>query len=152
MEPEEIHAVVLDFIHLLEEGGGDEPANLRSLELCLDRLALACHSAHPELDCEEDAPTEDYLRIRQLAAARFPKLSFYYEASKITDASREPEVLLEDGLDDVADIARDLYAVLWYWDHDCRKTALWQFRWGYEIHWGAHLRSLQKYLYELRYG
>lgn len=151
MEAQEVRIAIEEFIHLLEEGQNDKQANAHALEICLNRLALAYHYADAELDCETDAPSENYDRLRQLAGTRFPGFGYYNEPVSLTKQLGTSGLMAGDALDDIADIARDLYEVLWYWNNHCEGTALWQFRWGYENHWGAHLRSLQRYLYELLY-
>lgn len=54
------------------------------------------------------------------------------------------------GLDDLVDIAVDLTEVLWLIDHHREADAIWEFRWGYENHWGDHLHVL-RYLHKLLY-
>lgn len=151
MRPEEIIAAIDQFLHLLQEGTGDEDTDICALSRCLDELALAYHDSESDLDCEEDAVAEDYTRVRRLAAERFPHLGFYYKTARSVDLNTEPDMRMGDALDDIADIALDLYEVLWYWNHQCHKTSLWQFHWGYENHWGEHLRSLQNHLYTVQH-
>jgi Domain of unknown function (DUF5063) len=152
MNQKEILTVINDFIGLLEKGLNDEQANLRSLELILDRLALAYHFAEVDLeDYDTDAPAREYKLLRQLASTRFPRFGYYNEPKNITEQIQETELITGDSVDDVADIASDLYKVLWYWEKKSEKAALWEFSFGYEHHWGRHLRSLQSYLYELLY-
>ena len=57
--------------------------------------------------------------------------------------------------DDLADIYRDLQDGLQSWQHweaEKRRNALWQWRFGFESHWGAHaadaLRAVHWLLYE----
>ena len=152
MEPHDIRGAIDGFIRLLERGQeNNDEANARTLHLLLDQLALAYHYAESDLDCEDDAPSEDYSRLRQLAAQRFGQFGYYYQVSRTSKWEQEPTIEARDAVDDIADIARDLCEVRWYWDHECEKTALWQFRWGYENHWGEHMRSLQNYIYTLQH-
>ena len=59
----------------------------------------------------------------------------------------EPAVTAGDAVDDLTDIAVDLQEVL---DRSGKSTddAIWHFRFGYQAHWGRHLRWLQLILYE----
>jgi hypothetical protein len=152
MNPKEIRAAIDDFIDLLENGKDDTQANLHALELDLDRLALAYHFADVESEgYDSDAPSFGYKHLRQLATARFPGFGYYNEPKDILVKIGEAELLSADALDDIADIANDLYEVRWHWENTSEKAALWQFCFGYRYHWGAHLRGLQSYLYALIY-
>jgi hypothetical protein len=151
MNRQDIRAIVYDFLDLLEKGQGDEQANIRALELALDQLALAYHAANDVFENGHPDPiAQDYNQLRQLATTRFPKFGLYNVASKLTEQITEAEMQVGDAMDDIADIARDLSEVVWCWEHNSEKDALWHFRFGYENHWGEHLRNLQKYLYTLR--
>ncbi len=152
MIQKEIRTAIEDYIDLLENGLNDEQANIRALELNLDRLALAYHFAEVVFeDYDSEAPSTDYNHLKQLAIARFPGFGYYNEPKNITEKIGEAEILIGDALDDIAGITGDLYKVLWYWENENEKVALWNFCFGYEHHWGAHLRSLQIYLYALLY-
>jgi hypothetical protein len=152
MIPQDILASIAGFLELLENGAGDQEANTRDLELALDRLALAHHFADAIFeDGHPDPPAQDNSRWRLLAEIRFPKFGFYNVPSNITQKIMQAEMQVGDALDDVTDIAHDLSEVVWCWKHASEKDALWRFRWGYENHWGRHLRNLQTYLYELHH-
>ncbi len=148
----DIRAAIEGFIDLLENGLNDEQANIRALELNLDKLALAYHLIEVAFeDYASEAPSQNYNQLKHLAIGRFPGFGYYNEPKNITEKIGETEILIGDALDDIADIAMDLYEVLWYWENEGKKVALWKFCFGYEHHWGAHLRSLQSYLYAVLY-
>jgi hypothetical protein len=150
MNAQDICASIHGFPELLETGGSDEQSNIRTLELALDRLGLAYHFASEVFeDGHSDPPSQDYGRWRRLAVLRFPKFGFYNVPSHISHQVLQAEMLVGDALDDVADIAHDLSEVIWCWTHTSENDALWLFRWGYDQHWGEHLRDLQRYLYDL---
>jgi hypothetical protein len=131
MIQKEIRSAIDDFIDLLENGLNNEQANIRALELSLDRLALVYHLADGVFeDCDFDAPSQDYDSLRQLAVARFPKFGYYNLPKNVTEKIGKTELLTGDALDDIADITRDLYEVLWYWENESEKVALWQFCFG----------------------
>jgi hypothetical protein len=151
MKPQDIRVSINDFLDLLENSKGDAQANMHALELALDRLALAYHFAgNVFVEYQPDPPKQDYERFRKLASVRFPRFGLYNVPSRITDQIMETELQVGDALDDLADIARDLSAVVWCWEHTSEMNALWHFRFGYEQHWGEHLRHLQSYLSALR--
>ena len=152
MNPEEIRATIDDFIDLLENGKEDTQANLHALELILDRLALAYHFADVKSEgYDSDAPAFEFNPLRELATARFPGFGYYNEPRNMLVQIGEAELLTGDALDDIADMAKDLYEVRWHWENTSEKAALWQFCFGYRYLWGAQLRSLQSYLYTLLY-
>jgi|SRR3990172_7024144 len=152
METQDILAAINDYLDVLEYDRGNVDTNIRALELALDRLALAYHFAPDVFEEDEypDPPVQDYQRLRHLAASRFPAFGFYTLPSIITTATVQVELQIGDALDDVADIAQDLIGVRWCWEHTSQVDALWRFRFGYEAHWGEHLRCLQLYLHATR--
>ncbi len=152
MSQQDIHTAIYDFLDLLENGRGSEQKNIHALELALDRLALAYHFSEDEFD-ETDypgPPKQDYVQLRDLVTAHFSTFGFYNVPSKVIKQIMQAELLMGDALDDVVDIGRDLLEVAWRWKQTSQKDALWHFRFGYENHWGNHLRNLSLYLYALR--
>ncbi|RJS21196.1 DUF5063 domain-containing protein [Corallococcus sp. H22C18031201] len=121
----------------------------RALRAALDPLALASHFAEAPFDDAEspDAPELDYQVLRASIEPLFPGLGLYNEALNIADSVGESALSLGDALDDLTDITRDLRDVLFYWEHTSEENALWHLRFGFESHWGQHLRSLQLYLH-----
>ncbi len=56
--------------------------------------------------------------------------------------------------DDLADIYRDVHHGLAVWNvgtPDAQAEAAWQWRWGYENHWGEHLFRAMLTVHEMRY-
>ena len=143
----EIREAIDHFFALLQSQNKDVAKNLSSLQFVLDHLAYIHHFAGDEfVEGYPDPPRQDYAYFRQLAAKQFPQLGFYTLPGKITEKTYSPANYTGDALDDLADIACDLAKVRWCWDHTCIEDALWHFRFGYEAHWGEHLRNLQWYL------
>ncbi len=79
---------------------------------------------------------------------RFPDYGLYRAAGTLP----EDEFLVGDAIDDLTDIALDLSAVAWLWEHAGESDALWEFHRSFETHWGSHLRALQVYVHELDAG
>jgi hypothetical protein len=48
-----------------------------------------------------------------------------------------------DDIDDITDIAIELYDASWRLDHTSADDALWYFSNSYSTHWEQHLRKLQ---------
>lgn len=148
----DIRGSIFSYINLIEGGSVVPESNLQVLEVALDSLALSYRFATLEINKDDfsEAPSADYQYLRRLAAERFPQLGFYNMPNLITSSIAEAEVLVCDALDDVADIAVELYEVAWRWDNTSSSDALWHFRFGYESHWGDHLRYLQLYIHALK--
>lgn len=151
MDQQLIRKAVYDYLDLIENGSSTGDDNMRMLELALDRLALAYHSADYEFeDGHPDPPDRDYARFRALAVKRFPSFGFYNVPSLISDKIMEAEMHVGDALDDIAEIAGDLEQVAWSWENTSENDALWHFRFGYDAHWGEHLRNLQRYVHAFK--
>lgn len=130
----------------MEPGGASAETLTQTLQGLLDQLACAVHADPPETPlADADAPRREYAAVRSTIAERFAHLGLYRAAG----TSPDDEFLVGDAIDDLTDIAIDLSEVIWLWEHAGAATALWQLRFGFESHWGSHLRSLQWYLHEL---
>src|SRR5205085_3665639 len=118
------------------------------------KLALAHNFIDFQFDEADypEAPGEDYNRLRQLAERRFPRFGHYNLPDRITDEIAESGIVVGDAIDDVADIARDMHEIAWCWEHTSPEDTLWHFQFGYESHWGEHLRCLQHYILAAKRG
>ena len=118
---------------------------LAQLAGALDVLSAQYHSlpnCEPDNESDPpDSPHEEYVRLYHRAAARFPLLGYYPYIEPKGDIGEE--VFLGDAIDDIADIARDLSTVVWYMDQNRPASAIWDFRFGYQSHWGEHLLRLR---------
>jgi hypothetical protein len=119
------------------------------LRLVLDELALA-YGLSEDLSTDQEVPdptTGDYQALRARFAAAFPDLGLYSAVFDPLTPEPQPDVTAGDALDDLTDIALDQHEVL------ARAAvnvddALWHFRFGYQTHWGRHMRWLQLVLHE----
>lgn len=145
-DAETVFNPVKQFLALVLDG---EPPTLTALYRALDTLAMAYHRAPdvPASDWDLDAPSIDRAALRDALAIRFPKLR-YYNRSDTTEPLAGPS-LVAHALDDLDDIVRELQSSLWLLEHGHINDAFWEFRFGYEHHWGLHLRGLSLYLHEL---
>lgn len=136
-----------EFLAMIETKTSPEAAQ-RDLRLLLDRLALAYELSSPVTSDGGDAQRADYDEIRARVSARFPDFGLYNSVLNVTSKVGEPEFGVGDAIDDITDIACELSGVVDAANRFGDKDALWCFRFGFENHWGRHLRALQLYLHE----
>ncbi len=133
---------------LLDAGEAADVMETR-LRLALDDLAVAYEiTPEPTYSTEYPEPARgDYTTTRARCASVFPGLSWYHAVIDLLSPGGEPTVTNGDALDDLTDIVLDLEEVL-----ERSKTsiedAVWHFRFGFQTHWGRHLRWLQLVLHE----
>ena len=139
------------YLDLLRAAPADPRERQLLLAAALDRLCAAYNeTSDVELDSiEVDAPRTEMNRFGGPAASSFPELGFYPQVDPLEGFDQE--IGQGWGLDDLTDIAADLTEVLWFLDQRRVNNAIWQFRWGYENHWGHHLHNLRRYLHNLLY-
>ena len=76
-------------------------------------------------------------------SAHFAELGYYNTPSSITQQIAEAKIEVGDTIDDITDIAIELYDVMRRFDHTSADDALWYFNNSYSTHWEQHLRELQ---------
>lgn len=148
MDRQEIRAAIRDFLSLLESDELSVEQSEDRLPAFLDRLALAqsyVSFTFDETDYPEP-PDQSKDDLRALVSKRFPNYGYYNVAEPITTNIDEAGTLVADAVDDLADIARDLYNVEWCWANTSETDALFHFQNDFMYHWRRHLRSLQLYL------
>jgi hypothetical protein len=152
--PGEIRDAIGEFIALIEDSSIPADDRVLRLRRSLDRLALLQHDVSYTFDERDypDAPGKDYKAMRELLGPRFPELGFYNIPGSITQHIADTDVNVGDAIDDLADIAIELYEVLWRFDHTSTDDALWYFEFSYTSHWEQHLRDLQLFLQRLGAG
>ena len=148
MKRNEIYQAVRDFLSLFETASESVESNQENLRLALDRLALASNFVDLEFDETDypDAPRKDYNELRALVSKFFPNYDFYNVVTNLSVNVGLPSDAVGDAIDDIVDIASDLYEVEWLWKNTSEDNALWHFSFGYNSHWGEHLRWLQLYI------
>jgi hypothetical protein len=152
--PEEIKDATREFIALIEDDGLTSDDRISRLRRSLDRLAFVQHGVDYTFDKRDypDTPRRDYNALRQVVAARFPELGYYNIPSSVTQQIAEARIDVADAIDDITDIATELYDVLWRFEHTSPDDALWYFSHSYSTHWEEHLRELQLCLQRLTAG
>ena len=148
MTTDEIHKAITDYLSIFEGRIELRDGQKEKLLLALDRLALAYHFAGCDFDGADypEAPEPDLHHLRSITAALFPDFGYYNIATDISVNVGQTTLGVGDALNDISEIAAVMLEVNWLWKNASVENALWQFRWGYENHWGAHLRNLQLYI------
>ena len=138
------------FMGQLDRDPADGENGLRSLALALDHL-VAVYFETEDIEPGEDgeAPAKDSSEFFKRASQAFPELGLYPYADPGGEPGEE-DCLVADAIDDIGDIAGDLSEVLWYLDNGSAANAIWEFRFGYQHHWGNHLHGLRNYLHSSR--
>ncbi|WP_188513546.1 DUF5063 domain-containing protein [Blastomonas aquatica] len=138
------------YLAFLKEEPESEIQRLANLCEALDCLVV---EYHPVPDIEPDtvvaSPSVPYEPLAARASASFPELGLYAVVDPIQ--GMDQEVMLGDAIDDLADIALDLSSVLLLVENGAVNGAMWEFRFGYQTHWGAHLHQLRGYLHSVMY-
>ena len=100
-----------------------------------------------ERDYEEE-PNFNYEEILKNVKSNFPDFGWY---SSVIDSNKmEPniEIGIEDELDDLTDIIKDLMLVKWCFENTSENNALWHFEFSMRTHSEQHLVNLLKRLKE----
>jgi len=145
----EVETAIKQYLLLLEPSNLMEGDRLRALSRALDDLAYVYHRI-PEATgdlSDREPPNADYHARYSVIRTLFPSLGLYVCGSK--ELNNIERSTVGDMIDDLADIAADLESVVWYLDHGEENTALWHFRFSFEVHWGKHLRDASISLHEL---
>jgi hypothetical protein len=141
-----IRLAIERYLNLLDRDPADGESGLRNLALALDHLvSVYFETHHVEPAGDEEAPSRSYAEFYQRAGKAFPELGLYPYADP-----GEEKPLVADAIDDIADIAGDLAEVLWHFDNTSVANGVWEYRFGYQHHWGDHLHSLRNYLHSTR--
>ncbi len=148
MNSRDIRDAIRDFLSLVESTSGSTEDAERRLVPVLDRLALAQSFVTFTFDETDypDPPNRSYDDLRKLVSKRFPNYGYYNVAEPITSDIGEAGATVSDAIDDLADIAHDLYDAEWYWTNTSEANALFHLQQSYETHWRKHLREFQVYL------
>ena len=147
-----LYETAIGFLTFLNDDEINLDDNLNKLNMFLDEISFAYHST-PDVKGETFADTQkqNYTAIRSLVIRHFPELGLYNLPQAITDHIGQTDIVVGDAVDDLTDIVCDLSGVIWCFEHTDENDALWHLRFGYQHHWGKHLRTLQLYLYSLQF-
>jgi hypothetical protein len=144
---DEISVSIRHYLDVLE---GANDCTLYDLAKALDELVATYHrvaDVEPDTTEASAAPRPDEKRIVDAATAKFPDLGWY--ALVDPEGAPDQQVGMSIAASDLAEIASDLMGVLWLFENGSHNDAVWDFRFGYQSHWGRHLHELRTYLHSL---
>jgi Domain of unknown function (DUF5063) len=152
--PQEIGDAITEFVVLTEDDALSTEDRTHRLRRSLDRLALIQHDVSYTFDERDfpETPRKGYNALRKVVSEHFPELGHYNTPSSITQQIAEAEIEVGDAIDDITDIAIELYDVPWRLDHTSADDAIWCFSSSYSTHWEQHLRELQLCLQRIAAG
>lgn len=144
----------------IETDQGHDPRQfLRTIQkdlLTLYRMGLDLPAITPAREVATELADQKMLmdRVRRLLTDRVPFM-YYWNATNTLQVNDPATIATGDLVNDLAGIYQDLKRGLILFDtHDqsTKEDAIWQFRFGYEQHWGNHcmdaLHIIHRYLTE----
>jgi len=137
---------VRDYLKLFDGKTAPEERNPEQLARVLDQLLTAYHGSvdvSPTTDIQP--PSQDHREIRGLMERCFPGFGLYGWSAP--EEIPGDEVMMCDAINDLADIYAELSGVMWLSENSGKADAIWQFRFGFQSHWGRHLLNLRSYLH-----
>lgn len=141
-----IEDAIADFLAIFEKLPGE--VSLRELAQSLDNLTLvyfATPDVEPITDEPTNAPSIDEAYYASRAARLFPELQIYWTVDPEGKENQEIGAAFPES--DLAEIANDLSQVIWEFKNGSEADAIWEFRFGYQHHWGDHLHDLRHYIH-----
>ena len=132
-----VEMAIDNFIELMRT---PQPADLQPLMRGLDGLILLAHDVEFDFDEAEypDPVTDNPHDTYTLANRWLENLLKGYPES-------DPRPI--DAIMDLSEILDDFLKIQWRFRHTSKADALFEFRFGFQSHWGHHARSLLKTLH-----
>lgn len=151
MRAAHVLAEIENYLGLLQRSPLPKREALEKLAEALDRLSLAYHHTSDRVQVSAQSaepPPSDTKAMHKLAARAFPDLGFYASVAPEADAT---DITMGYAIGDIAEIACDLQEVVWRWKNIGADDAIWEFRFGFQTHWGRHLQDVRRYLHARLY-
>jgi len=94
----------------------------------------------------EEVERLDYAEVYAYVKVNFPEFGWYRSSAISLKTDQNPELLVEDAVDDLTDLIIDLSEVAWRLENTSLNDGLWYFNTLMKIHSEAHLLNLLSYL------
>lgn len=121
---------------------------MRDVAIALDELVavyFGTSDVEPTTDRPTAAPSIDERDFASNAARFFDKEDVIWLIDP--EAGPDQEAMCAFATSELAEIANDLSQVLWEFENGTPGDAIWEFRFGYQAHWGDHLHRVRAYLH-----
>lgn len=143
-----IKAAIGHYLSLFEPN--NTASNLRDVEIALDDLVQVywqTPDVEPTTDQASDAPGLDEMEFGRNAARFFEGDDTIW----LIDPQGGPDqdAMCTFATAELAEIANDLAKVLWEFENRAEADAIWEFRFGYQTHWGDHLHRVRQYMHQI---
>lgn len=129
-----------------------KPANtsstLRDIAMALDELVrvyFETPDVEPDTVDATEAPRIDEAAFGQNAARFFEGDDVIWLIDP--EGGPDQDAMCTFATSELAEIAGDLTKVLWEFENGSEADAIWEFRYGYQSHWGNHLHRVRQYLH-----
>lgn len=113
----------------------------------LVRVYFESPQVEPESEDTTQAPQIDEGAFGRNAARFFEKDDVIWLIDP--EGGPDQDAMCTFATSELAEIAGDLTKVLWEFENGSDADAIWEFRFGYQVHWGAHLHRVRQYLHGL---
>lgn len=150
MDELKANAAIADFAFIVErycswaESPFSEPdQEMQAARKLLAELHLAALNLPEDLDCGEEVEAPQFSDEWEIVCKRFRGLpvDIYWD---IFDPLEEDQPIANTLWDDLTDIYRDLKKGLWIYKQGLIIEAVWEWKFGFQVHWGAHLTGAQR--------
>ncbi|MFO6446438.1 DUF5063 domain-containing protein [Erythrobacter sp. NE805] len=145
---ERIEAAIHRYLSLFEPE--NTASTLRDVAMALDdlvRVYFNTPAVEPDTTDGFAAPRFDEAAFGRSAARFFERDDVIWLIDP--EGGPDQEAMCTFATSELAEIAADLAKVLWAFENCSEADAIWEFRFGYQAHWGDHLHRLRHYLHGL---
>ncbi|MBI2519295.1 MAG: DUF5063 domain-containing protein [Bdellovibrio sp.] len=144
-----ITQIINEFIEFIEQEWRDKINRNKKLLMLLDSLALAQADIKYKFDEMDypDPPKNHFSEVMKLVRQKFNDFGNYNWPAEIEENLSKTDIIVGDAIDDILDIYREMKEIQWRLKNTSANDALWCFENHYNIHWGTHLRNLQRYVH-----
>ena len=128
----------------------DYISSLKDVAMSLDELVgvyWRTPDVEPTTDSLTQAPGIDEAEFERKAAPFFGSDDVIWLVDP--DGGPDQKPMCTFATSELSEIANDLARVLWEFEHGSEADAIWEFRFGYQSHWGEHLHRVRHHVHGL---
>ncbi len=146
---EEIKQTIEEFLGLLEDEMSSVEENETQLRLLCDKLVYQIQISIFAIDDAEyiTPPERSYNKIETVVYEKFPNLGNYNIAEFVSYEVGKIGISVENAIEDISEIAKQLYEIRWRFHNTSSNDALWHLSNSYKTGLERNFRNLQYYLF-----